>query len=292
MKDHLYEQNTRRLRLVLVLTATYMVVEAIGGWLTNSLALLADAGHMLTDVGGLGLALVATWMADRTAPPEKTYGYYRLEILAAIANAVALVVISLIILYEAYERFQSPPTVRGLEMMAVATGGLLINLIGIALLSHRRDTSFNVRGAFLHIFGDALGSVGAITAGLIIWRWGWTTADPLFSVITAALIIYCAWRLIRDSVNVLLEATPAHIDIEAVKQALRQVSGVLNLHDLHVWTITPGREALSAHIVLCEGACYKTTLERLQDQLKQEFGIDHATLQLETPDFREDEIHF
>jgi cobalt-zinc-cadmium efflux system protein len=292
MHEAVYEQNTRRLRVVLVLTATYMVVEAIGGWLTNSLALLADAGHMLTDVGGLGLALIATWMADRTAPPEKTYGYYRLEILAAIANAVALVVISLIILYEAYQRFQSPPAVRGLEMMAIATGGLLINLIGIGLLSHRRHTSFNVRGAFLHIFGDALGSVGAITAGLLIWQWGWTTADPLFSVITAVLIIYCAWRLIRDSVNVLLEATPAHIDIEAVKQALRQVSGVLDLHDLHIWTITPGREALSAHIVLCEGACYKTTLGLLQDRLKQEFGIDHATLQLETPDFREDEIHF
>lgn len=292
MRDHLYEQNSRRLRLVLVLTATYMAVEAIGGWLTNSLALLADAGHMLTDVGGLSLALVATWMADRTAPPEKTYGYYRLEILAAIVNAVALVVISLIILYEAYERFQSPPAVRGLEMMAIATGGLIINLIGIALLNSHRHASFNVRGAFLHIFGDALGSVGALAAGSIIWRWGWTTADPLFSVITAILILYCAWRLIRDSVNVLLEATPAHIDIEAVKQALRQVPGVLDIHDLHIWTITPGREALSAHIVLHEGTCYKTTLELLQDRLKQDFDIDHATLQLEAPDFREDEIHF
>ncbi|MBI3951074.1 MAG: cation transporter [Acidobacteria bacterium] len=292
MNEYIFEQNTRRLKMVLVLTSTYMVVEALGGWLTNSLALLADAGHMLTDVGGLGLALVAMWMADRTAPPEKTYGYYRLEILAAFANAVALVVISLVILYEAYQRFQSPPPVRGLEMMAIAAGGLLVNLLGLWLLTHYRHTNLNVRGAFLHILGDALGSIGAIAAGLAIWLRDWRTADPLFSVATAVLIIYCAWRLLRDSINVLLEATPAHIDVETVKSTMRQVAGVLDIHDLHIWTITPGREALSAHIVLHDGANHITTLALLQMTLKHEFGIDHATLQLETPDFREDEIHF
>jgi len=177
-------------------------------------------------------------------------------------------------------------------MMPIATGGLLVNLIGLWLLSNHRHTSLNVRGAFLHILGDALGSIGAIAAGLAIWLWDWRTADPLFSVVTAMLISYSAWRLIRDSINVLLEATPAHISIAAVNQVMRQVTGVAEVHDLHIWTITPGREALSAHIVLNEGAGYKATLEMLQERLKQEFSIDHATLQLETPDFREDEIHF
>ncbi len=292
MKDHAYEHNVRRLRFVLGLTAIYMLAEAIGGWWTNSLALLADAGHMLTDVAGLGLALLAAWMADRTAPPEKTYGYYRFEILAAFINAVALVVISLVILYEAYQRFNSPPPVRGPEMMAIATGGLVVNLIGLWLLSSPWHHNLNIRGAFLHILGDALGSLGAMAAGLAIWRWDWRTADPLFSVVTALLIIYCGWRLIRDSVNVLLEATPAHIDIEAVKQSMQQIAGVLDIHDLHIWTITPGKEALSAHIILDEKASHKTTLEALQGKLREEFGIAHATLQLETPDFREEEIHF
>jgi len=291
MDEHIYGQNARKLRLVLGLTTTYMLIEAVGGWLTNSLALLADAGHMLTDVAALFLAMVAIWLADRTAPREKTYGYYRLEILAAIVNAVALIVISLVILYEAYERFQAPPEVRGFEMIFIAAGGLVINSLGLWIL-RQRQVSLNLRGAFLHILGDALGSIGAMSAGVLIWLWGWNMADPLFSVVTAFLIIYCAWRLIRDSVNVLLEATPAHIDIDAVKETIKRVDGVYDMHDLHVWTITPGKEALSAHIVLHQGACHKTTLEMLQDRLKVEFGIAHATIQLETPDFREDEIHF
>jgi cobalt-zinc-cadmium efflux system protein len=260
--------------------------------LTNSLALLADAGHMLTDAGGLGLALLAMWMAGRSAPPEKTYGYYRLEILAAVANAVALVFISLAIFYEAYGRFQSPPPVGGAGMIAVASGGLLINFAGLWLLNHHRHSSLNVRGAFLHILGDALGSVGAMVAGLVIWLEDWRIADPLFSAVTSVLIIYCAFRLLRDATNVLLEASPAHIDIKAVARTLRQGGEVLDIHDLHIWTITPGREALSVHVVMREGACHKTTLEILLGRLKQEFGIYHATLQLETPDFLEDEIHF
>jgi len=291
MNDHIYGQNIGKLRLVLGLTTAYMLIEAVGGWLTNSLALLADAGHMLTDVAAIFLAMVAMWMADRTAPPEKTYGYYRLEILAATVNAVALIVISLIILYEAYERFLSPPEVRGFEMIFIALGGLVINCLGLWILRHKH-VSLNMRGAFLHILGDALGSIGATAAGIIIWLWGWTLADPLFSVVTTTLILYSAWRLIRDAHNVLLEATPAHIDINAVRETIRRVDGVHDMHDLHIWTITPGKEALSAHVVLRDGACYKTTLETLQDRLRYEFGIVHATIQLETTDFREDEIHF
>jgi cobalt-zinc-cadmium efflux system protein len=291
MNDHIYGQNIGKLRLVLGLTTAYMLIEAVGGWLTNSLALLADAGHMLTDVAAIFLAMVAMWMADRTAPPEKTYGYYRLEILAATVNAVALIVISLIILYEAYERFLSPPEVRGFEMIFIALGGLVINCLGLWILRHKH-VSLNMRGAFLHILGDALGSIGATAAGIMIWLWEWTLADPLFSVVTTTLILYSAWRLIRDAHNVLLEATPAHIDINAVRETIRRVDGVHDMHDLHIWTITPGKEALSAHVVLRDGACYKTTLETLQDRLRYEFGIVHATIQLETPDFREDEIHF
>jgi cobalt-zinc-cadmium efflux system protein len=297
MKQHEHKQpayggNTRRLKLVLSLTALYAVVEAVGGWLANSLALLADAGHMLTDVGGLTLSLVAMWMADRSAPPEKTYGYYRLEILAAFANAVAIVIISLVIFYEAFQRFQSPPDVHGVQMIAIATGGLLINALGLWLLNDHRHGNMNIRGAFLHLLGDALGSIGAIGAGVAILIWDFRLADPLFSLITASLIAYSAWRLLHDSVNVLLEATPAHIHIEEVKRCIQTAPGVVDLHDLHIWTITPGREALSAHIVMEDGACHQTTLELLQDKLRHEFGIDHATLQLETPDFREDEIHF
>lgn len=287
-----YGANTRRLKLVLGLTACYMVVEAIGGWLSNSLALLADAGHMLTDVAGLTLALVAMWMADRSAPPEKTYGYYRLEILAAFTNAVAIVLIGLGIFYEAVRRLHSPPDVNGVQMIAIASGGLFINGLGLWLLNEHRHGSMNIRGAFLHLLGDALGSLGAIAAGVVIVLWDVRQADPVFSMVTASLISYSAWRLLRDSVNVLLEATPAHIPIEKVKECIHTVPGVISLHDLHIWTITPGREALSAHIVLQNGACHKTTLEQLQDKLRQEFGIVHATLQLETPDFREDEIHF
>jgi cobalt-zinc-cadmium efflux system protein len=290
--SHVHEQNVRRLRLVLALSASYMVVEAVGGWLTNSLALLADAGHMFTDVAGLSLALLAAWMADRTAPPEKTYGYYRLEILAAFVNAVALVVIALVIVYEAYERFLSPPAVHGLGMVTIAVGGLMINTIGLWVLRHRHHTNLNMKGAFLHIVSDALGSLGAVGAGLAIWLWDWRVADPLFSIVTASLIIFCGWRLIQDSVNILLEATPAHINVESVKQCLVNVTGVLGVHDLHIWTITSGKEALSAHVTLQNNTCHKTTLEVLQDKLKSEFGIVHATLQLETPDFKEDEIHF
>jgi len=167
----------------------------------------------------------------------------------------------------------------------------VINCLGLWILRHKH-VSLNMRGAFLHILGDALGSIGATAAGIIIWLWGWTLADPLFSVVTTTLILYSAWRLIRDAHNVLLEATPAHIDINAVRETIRRVDGVYDMHDLHIWTITPGKEALSAHVVLRDGACYKTTLETLQDRLRYEFGIVHATIQLETTDFREDEIHF
>ena len=201
--------SRRKLSLVLVLTAIYMVAEALGGWWTGSLALLADAGHMLTDVAALGLALMAVWFSSRPATSSKTFGYHRLEILAALVNGVALVVIALLIFYESYQRWASPPNVRGNIVILVATGGLIINLISAWILHGGHEIDLNIRGAWLHVISDALGSIGAIIAGAIMSVWGWYTADPLFSALIGLLIIWSSWRLIRESANVLLEGTPS-----------------------------------------------------------------------------------
>jgi len=226
-----------------------MFAEAIGGWLTNSLALFADAGHMLTDVAALTLTLAAIWFAARPATPRKTYGYYRLEILAAFVNGIALVLISFWVIYEAFERWQSPPEVKGFELTLIAVGGLVINLICAYLLHGGHEHDLNMRSAWLHVVGDALGSVTAIAAGVLIVAFGWLWADAVCSVLISLIIVFGAWRLIRESVNVLLEGTPSHINLTAVEQTIRQTESVENVHDLHVWTITSGMEALSVHIV-------------------------------------------
>jgi len=285
--------GARPLFHVFLLTSGYMVVEAVGGWLTNSLALLADAGHMLTDVAALALALGAMWMCERSAPPEKTYGYYRLEILAALLNAVILIIISLAIFHEAYERIQRPPHVRGAEMMLIALGGLVVNGVGAALLHRARHRSLNVRGAFLHVVSDGMGSIGALLAGGLIWTKGWYLADPAMSFLTGGLIIVCAWRLLKEAVNILMEATPAHIDIAGVERVIRSVPGIQDVHDLHVWTITSGKDALSAHVILAEDhVSPKEILQGIRARLKEIYGIEHVTIQIETPDFEEEEIHF
>jgi cobalt-zinc-cadmium efflux system protein len=276
--------NRKRLTIVLVFTVTYMFAEVIGGFLTNSLALLSDAGHMLTDVAALALALFALWFASRPATVKKTYGYYRMEILAALANGVALVAVSFLIAYEAFERIKSPEEVRGFEMTLIAIGGLLINAIGAFVLSSASEQNLNMRGAFLHVVGDAIGSVGAIVAGVLIWRWGWTLADPVISVAICVLIVYSSWQLIRESVNVLLEGTPSHISIRSVIEAMASAEGVANVHDLHVWTIGSGNEALSAHVTILPGASHKATLTALQQRLRKEFNIGHVTIQIESPD--------
>src|SRR6266550_5789350 len=223
-----------RLSIVLLLTAVYMIAELLGGLWTGSLALLADAGHMLADVAALTLALMAVWFGARPATPRKTFGYYRLEILAALINGAALILVSFLILYEAYQRWASPPMVRSTVMMAVASGGLLVNL-GCAWLLHRdRKEDLNVRGAWLHVIGDALGSVGAIIAGALMSIFGWYAADPLFSAIIALLIVWSSWHLIRESTNILLEGTPAHINLAAVEDAILETNGVDDVHDLHL----------------------------------------------------------
>lgn len=285
-KDHSHSHgsNRRRLTVVLLLTFAYMLAEAIGGFLTNSLALLSDAGHMLADVASLVLALLALWFAAKPVTTKKTYGYYRMEILAALANGAALVVISLLISYEAFHRIKSPESVKGFEVTLIAIGGLAVNVVSAFVLHSASRENLNMRGAFLHVMGDALGSVGAIVAGVLIWRLGWTLADPLISIAMCVLIIYSSWQLIRESVNILLEGTPSHINIRAVVDAMHTVPGITDVHDLHVWTISSGMEALSAHVTIESGVAHKAVLEALQVQLRSGFNIGHVTIQIESPD--------
>lgn len=286
------ERSRRRLLLVLALTALYMLAEAAGGWLSGSLALLADAGHMLTDVAALALALAAIWFGSRPATPSKTFGYYRLEILAAFINGVVLVVIALLVCYQAYLRLYAPREVETSLMIVVAVGGLLVNVVCAWLLHGDHADDLNVRGAWLHIIGDALGSVGAIAAGVLMSVYGWYQADAIFSAAIALLIIWSSWHLIRESTNVLLEGTPAHINLAAVEEALRETSGVEDVHDLHVWTITSGREALSAHVVHAYGVSQHELLRELRAKLHDRFGVDHLTIQMETGDFEDETFHF
>jgi cobalt-zinc-cadmium efflux system protein len=286
-------QNRRALQITFALTFLYFIVELVGGILTNSLALLADAAHMLTDVGGLALALFATWIAQKPATPQKTYGYYRVEILAALANAVVLFLISFYILYEAYRRFEEPPAVASLPMLFIAVIGLAVNLVGIWILRHGANESLNIQGAFLEVVSDALGSVGVIIAALIMLATGWYYADPIFSVLIGLFILPRTWKLVTQAANVLLESTPAHINVAAVEKAMLKVTGVEAVHDLHIWAITSGMEALSVHVVLtagCESQIATEILETLTTLLKDEFGIDHTTIQVEHSSRREKEI--
>ena len=289
---HHSSSSWRRLSVVLVLTALYMVAEAVGAWWTGSLALLADAGHMFTDVAALILALTAVWFGSRPATSKKTFGYYRLEIIAALVNGVVLVVMSLFIFYGAYERWIEPPVVRSGPMIAVAAGGLAVNLVCAWILHGRHEIDLNIRGAWMHVIGDALGSVAAILAGACMALFGWYQADALFSVVIGLLIIWGSVRLIRESTNVLLEGTPAHINLAAVEDAILATDGVANVHDLHVWTITSGREALSAHVIHSYSTSQPDLLRELRTKLHDRFGVDHLTIQMETPDFEDETFHF
>jgi cobalt-zinc-cadmium efflux system protein len=248
---------------------------------------------MLADVAALALALLAARFGGRPASSTKTYGYYRLEILAAFTNGVALAAVSLFILYDAYGRWLAPPEIeRGGTMTAIAAGGLFVNLVCAWVLhgDHARD--LNVRGAWLHVMGDALGSLGAIAAGVLVTWKGWHAADPLFSALIAVLIVWSSWSLIREATNVLLEGTPAHINLAAVEDAILETSGVEDVHDLHVWTITSGREALSAHVRHARAAVPAELLRSLRAKLHEQFGVDHLTIQMETEDFEDETFHF
>ncbi|BAS26571.1 cation diffusion facilitator family transporter [Limnochorda pilosa] len=277
--DH---RNRRALRWSLGITLAFLVLEAVGGWLANSLALLSDAGHMASDAAALGLSLFAFWFARRPAPAEKTYGYRRTEVLAALANAAGLLVISGLILHEAYRRLLEPPQVAGPLMLAVAVAGLAANLASAWML-HGGDwrENLNLRGAFLHVLGDLAGSVGAIGAAVIISFTGWNVVDPLVSGLIALLIVVSGWRLLRESLNVLMEGAPPNLSYQAVEQALCAQPGVAGVHDLHIWTITSGFPALSCHVVLAREAAPQALLERLRGMLRDRFGLDHVTIQVE-----------
>lgn len=279
--------NEKRLAVVLVLVLFYMVAEVIGGLLTNSLALLADAGHMLSDAAALGLALFAVWFARRPAPSQHTFGYYRTEILAALANGATLIAIALFIFVEALQRFREPPQVEAGLMMAVAAGGLVVNLVGMWILRSGREGSLNVRGAWLHLVTDMLGSLQAIVAGgLILWL-GWTWADPAASVAIALLVIFSAWGLLKESVSVLMQRAPGHLDVDELRSAILGMEGVTGICDLHVWTVTSGMESMSAHVVVQDGSGGPDMLQRVRDLAHDRFGIGHVTIQLEPEAFEE-----
>ena len=277
-------RRTLPLKLALGITFVYMIVEAVGGWLTNSLALIADAGHMFTDVAALALTLGAIWFASRPATERKTFGYYRLEILAAFVNGIALVLLSIWVIYEAIERWAAPPQVDGLRLTVIAIGGFIVNLIAAKLLHADHKHDLNIRVAFLHVMGDLLGSAAAIVAGVLILGFGWFWSDALCSVLISVIIIYGAWRLILESTNVLLVGTPAHISLADVERSILETEGVKGVHDLHVWSIGSGTDALSAHISHFDSVKHSDLLVAVRSILHETFGIDHLTIQMETID--------
>ena len=280
-----------RLKFVFALTAAFMVVEFIGGWLTNSLALMADAGHMFTDVFALGLALFAVWLSARPATPERSFGYYRAEILAALLNALLLFGISAYILYEAWQRFKDPPQVQSLPMLVVAVAGLIVNLISMRLLGGHAGESLNVKAAFLEVVSDLLGSIGVMLAALIMYFTGWSYADPLFSALIGLFIIPRTWRMLREAVDILLEATPPDINLDELRATMEAVPGVVSAHDLHVWTITSGYLSLSAHLVVTPGCNINDALVQLNKMLADRYSINHTTLQTERGALPEEAMH-
>jgi cobalt-zinc-cadmium efflux system protein len=279
--------NQRRLVTALVLAACYMVAEAIGGLLTGSLALLADAGHMLSDVFALAMSVLAIRIAQRPPTASRTYGFYRTEILAALGHGVLLVCVSLAIFFEAWNRLGHPHAILGGPMALIAAGGLAVNLAGLAILNTGKRDSLNVRGAWLHVLSDALGSAGALAAAAAIWAFGWTWADTAASAAIGLLIIHSSWTLLRETLDILMEAAPAHIDVLEIHRTIAELPGVLAVHDLHVWTITSGMVALSGHVVAVDGAPHGEILQRICDRLHQRFGIEHTTIQVETTDFED-----
>ncbi|WP_223645471.1 cation diffusion facilitator family transporter [Corallococcus sp. EGB] len=278
-------KDRRRLLFALGLTATIMVAEAVGGFLTNSLALLSDAGHMMTDVSAMVLSLLALWFSGRPADLKKTYGYYRMEILSALLNGVLLLVITIFILMEAWQRVRTPAPVELGPMALVAGIGLVANLAALGFL--HQTHSMNVRGAFLHVLGDTLSSVGVlIGAGVMAWT-GWFVVDPIISVAISMIIVVGAVRLVKDAVDVLLEAVPPHVDMEQVRGLMEKVPGVQAVHDLHVWTISSGMYALSAHLVVADPMVCNNDdiLSAVKHDLFDRFGIDHTTIQIESESY-------
>lgn len=273
--------NKRRLWIVFGLTTGYMFAEAVTGILTRSLALLADAGHMLTDAGALGLSLLAVSFSERAPSKQRTFGYYRAEILAALANAVALILMSGYILYEAWQRFRDPPTVASWPMLVVAAIGMGVNLVGIRLLAASSGKSLNVKAAYLEVMSDVLGSLGVIMAGVIMLTTGWYRADAVFGAAIGLFIVPRTWSLLKDAIHILMEGAPPGLDLDKLKDTLLSVRNVAAIHDLHVWTLTSDVNAMTAHVWTADGADQSMILRELRRISKDQFGIEHTTFQIE-----------
>jgi cobalt-zinc-cadmium efflux system protein len=283
--DHRYQASRRPLLLALITQLIFFVVELVGGLLTNSLALIADAGHMLSDVVALGLSLLALIYTQKPHTAQKTYGYHRLEILVALVNGLVLWAIAAYILYTAYFRFSEPPAIASLPLIIIAGMGLLVNLFGVTILYPTKDHSINLRSAFLHLLADSLGSVAAIAAGVAIFVKGWYWFDPLAGAVIAVLIVVGSWQLVREAGDILMEGTPRHIDLAEVARTLEEYPGVAEIHDLHVWTISSGLFAMSVHVVLNDSRDRDCLTWELEELLAHRFGLDHATIQLEGPGY-------
>jgi cobalt-zinc-cadmium efflux system protein len=288
--SHVGDASVSSLRLALTLTAVLLVVEVVGGLISNSIALLADAGHMLTDVAALGLALFVAWFSRQPSTPAKTYGYMRWEILAAFINGSTLLLISAWILWEAVTRLRVPEPVQGGLMLAVASAGLVVNIVAARILSTGSSHNLNARGAYLHVLGDLLASIGTIVAAILIRFTGWLMADPIASMLTTVLIMIGAWRLVRESIDILLESAPAHIPLPAVRGQLEAIPGIESVHDLHVWAVTPAVVAMSAHCIVREPERQQHVLEHIHDAMRL-FGIQHVTIQLERDEMLDRERH-
>jgi len=282
--------ETRRLKWALAISGAYFFAELIAGFLTNSLALLSDAGHMLSDVAAMTMSLVAFRMARRPATQNSTFGYHRAEILAALFNGLALWLIVGVIFTAAYNRLFDPPPVASYGMMIVAVLGLLVNIAAGAILHGSHHDNLNLRGAFLHVVSDAVGSVGAIAAGVIMFTTEWYLADPLISIFIGVLILYSSWSLVKESLSILMQAVPKEIRLEEVQQTIEEVEGVTKVHDLHVWAVTSGIFTLSAHAVVENGGDFHQVLNSIEDTLRERFKIEHTTIQLETEDREETEF--
>jgi len=282
-------KHKSRLAMALGLTTTFMVAEVIGGLWTGSLALLADAAHMLTDAGGLALALIAIRFAERPATPEKTFGYVRAEVLSALTNAVVLLVLTVYILYEAYQRFWNPPEIIGGPMLVVAVLGLVVNLVSMKLLSGGSSESLNVKGAYFEVLSDMLGSLGVIVAAIVVLLTGWTIVDPIVGAGIGLFIVPRTWSLLKQAIHILLEGTPPEIDMALLNTSLSGIPGVIAVHDLHVWTITSGLDAMSCHLVVDDMAKAAAILTAANAAMRSEFKLTHTTIQIEDAAHRDGE---
>ncbi len=275
-------QQINKLKIVLLLISSYIVVEVISGLLTGSLALIADAGHMLTDAGGLTLALFAINFSSKPATPQRTYGFYRIEILAALANSAVLILVSIYIIYDAYERIIEPPQIKGTALIIVGTIGLVVNLVGINILKGHANENLNIEGAYLEVLKDTLGSVGVVVVGIITSISEFYLVDPIVSVGLAFYILPRIWSLMKKSINILMEGVPMNISYEEVKKAILQIKGVTGVFDIHIWTITSGMDAITAHVVVSDPSKSQTILKEISSMLENRFKITHTTIQIET----------